>query len=88
MRTIYKYPLRPGLNTVSMHFNAHRLHVGDQDGVPTLWAQVNTDEPLVEQVYEVFGTGQPLPEHIGYMEHVGTAVGPLFVWHVYRRLVS
>lgn len=85
MKTIHKYPLASctgmGKYTITIHKKSRLLCVGEQKGVITLWAEVDTDEILVTRKLTILGTGWELPENLIYL---GTVfVGP-FVWHVYE----
>lgn len=72
---------------LSMPKGSKILAVGDQNGIPTIWAQVMAVMPHEERLFRVYGTGQPIldPEHLTYL---GSAIGhsPVhpFVWHVYE----
>lgn len=85
MKVVYKYALIPGASTVAMHVGATALHVAEQHGFVILWVEVDPDMPLVDYAFEVYGTGQPLVEPTRMLDHIGTSVGPEFVWHVYLR---
>ena len=50
-------------------------------GLPCLWLEVPLDEPPVDRVFEVVGTGHDVPEggvHVGSWQQEG------FVWHLYE----
>lgn len=61
------------------------LHVGHQDGVVCVWAEVNPDSPRAEwfnKSFVVIGTGWEVPpEHV----HRGTVQIGDMVWHVYEK---
>lgn len=48
-----------------------------------LWAQVDTDAPLVTETFFIFGTGHDIDYSIP-MEFLDTVQCRNFVWHVYR----
>jgi hypothetical protein len=64
---------------------AKLLHVAEQYGALTLWAEVETTAEVGNRLIAVIGTGGTVPtqltDHGVY--YVGTAVGPVYVWHVY-----
>lgn len=83
MKTIWKYPLqlKGGAQRAEMPAGARVIHVAQQHGTPTLWAEVDDDNPTEARLFTVHGTGHPI-KHAG--RYVGTAVGVPFVWHVYE----
>lgn len=100
MRTIWKYPLtwnqldvfnwrqRDVFNTGIAEFAAPQgfrwLHVGQQHGTITVWAEVDDAAPLVVTRLRVVGTGWQIPDDAG--EHIGTTQIGGQVWHVYTQL--
>jgi hypothetical protein len=82
MKTVWKYELKLlDEQIVTLPYKSRCVHVGaDPKGRLCLWAEVETDNPLVEYGVRVEGTGHPLSE--GFI-HVGSAVIGNFVWHVY-----
>jgi hypothetical protein len=89
MNVIHKYRIGPGYRDghanepqrVLMPRYAQLLHVGEQVGQLVLWAKVQTDEPLLERLIRVHGTGHPLGVSPGI--YVGTAFAGPYVWHVF-----
>lgn len=91
MKTIYKYPLsKVGLFTQIRAPITKVLTVQIQDGVPCLWAEVDTNisNKVIELYY--FGTGWDLKDlcfnidiDLTYLSTVQD--GPL-VWHYYYRI--
>jgi hypothetical protein len=82
MRTIFKYPFTDGQNSFAMPRGARILHLATQNGTPTLWAEVDTEQPGEVREFRVIGTGHevpPLP-----CEYIGTYLSGPFVWHVYE----
>lgn len=81
MRTIFKFQIDPGMQTIP----AKRVvHVGvDPTGdpaAPCVWAEVDTERACAVDVI-AHGTGHPVPHSLG---HVGSVVTPVgFVWHVF-----
>jgi hypothetical protein len=82
--TVWKFPFEVADQVVlRMPEGAEVLDVQAQDGVPTLWAVVDVDAPLVERRFELRGTGHPLGD-IG--PYVGTfqLLGGGFVGHLFE----
>lgn len=87
MRTIWKYNLsRTDLQKIQMPIDAELLYVDNQGG-PTLWALVDTDNPSVERLICIVGTGHPIPgpEISGRFAYayVGSVLDGPFVWHIF-----
>jgi hypothetical protein len=86
MKAIHKFPLfgTPGSQIImNMPAGAKLLTMQLQGGVPTIWAEVDTDNPMEPRKIATFGTGWELPEEPG--QYVGTFQEGPFVWHVYER---
>lgn len=88
MQTIWKFNLEiSDMQTLSMPEGATILDVQIQDGVPCLWAIVDTQAVTVERVIEICGTGSPMHVDMGVRrKHISTFQQPPFVWHVFERL--
>lgn len=88
---VWKFPLPMGgwgiangvCSPVHMPEEAHLLTLQVQQGVPTLWAQVNPEAPVVRRIFQWVGTGQKAPADGTY---VGTVQlqGGQFVFHLYE----
>lgn len=84
-KTIYKYKLpRDGQTITIAEYILEVLHIGTQDGWPTLWAVVDTDKVQETEVV-AWGTGWPLPDDVYYeTDYWGTAEdGAGYVWHYF-----
>lgn len=84
MQTIYKYPLEiTDKQTIAIHNGAKVLHIGNQHGILTMWAEVDAAEtnPIVYETLYIVGTGNPVPDMARH--HLGSAIIDPFVWHVY-----
>lgn len=81
MSVVLKFPLSPvDEQYLMMPEPADLLHVGEQDGVLTLWARVPEMGPYTMRTILVRGTGH----HAGDEPHIGTAICDNgFVWHVF-----
>lgn len=109
MKTIHKYPLQDfhalnirdsnGRMAVSMPIGAVILALQIQDGTPTFWALVDSNEPMEQREFRLVGTGHPLPDtaeaslspDVASLEpvkpsmwYIGTYQDPPFVWHVFE----
>lgn len=87
MKTIYKYPLKhSGRQTVEMPLGACILSVQPQRDIPTIWALVETENPLMSRSFYVTGTGHEVPEFIDAAAFLGTVqlLGGTFVEHVFE----
>lgn len=61
MIKIYKYPLElKDLNEIDMPEQAEILSVQIQNGIPCLWAKVNTDYPEEKRAIRIIGTGNSI----------------------------
>lgn len=79
---IYKYPLEiQGEQEVTLHENFEILHLGEQNGYPTIWVKVNPYAPQVVKRLRCIGTGQPFEDT--NLAFVGTVQISPFVWHFY-----
>lgn len=79
-RTIYKYHV---CNTYKLPAGAKPLLVGMQHGEICMWAEVETDKPLVPVEFHIQGTGEVLPDNPGFYQ--GTVFNGSFVWHIYLK---
>lgn len=92
VKTIWKYKLTPKLGSsvveLFLPLGATPLHVGNQSGVLTMWAMVNTDEKTMrKRRFEIVGTGNRVPEgpynYIGTIQRLGDH-GFEFVFHIFE----
>jgi len=82
MNTIWKYPVKP---SVSMPGGATVLTVRYQAGVLMAWCSVDTDAPMVEREFYVYGTGEPDAPASHLEQYVASVQDGPYVWHVYVR---
>lgn len=81
MRTVFKYHLdKPG--PFKLPQGAVIRCVAEQHGRPALWAEVDSEAPLVHWRIMVVGTGHPVPENCNYVGTMLCHAGSL-VLHVY-----
>ena len=84
MKVIYKYQLQTtDEQVINMPVDHKVLHVGGQDKVLTMWVEVEADGPTEDFLIEIMGTGNEYEEE--NRKHIGSAVCPPFVWHVFIR---
>lgn len=85
MRTVHKYPLElTELQAIHLPQGARILTIQVQRHIPTLWAEVDTDQPTEKRHVALVGTGHPLlPEAHTYLGTVQMHDGRL-VLHAYE----
>lgn len=82
---IYKYPFPVRDNvTIPIHEGAKILTVQVQHGQPCIWALVDTQRPMVNREFRIYGTGHPFDPG-WYGTYVGTfqVYGGDLVFHVF-----
>lgn len=86
MKTIYKYSVSPGMNTVEIPVFPKFLHFGYQpDQGMQVWALVNTDLPLYPFTIRVIGTGW-IAEGLEEFNFLGTCqTSEGLVFHAFER---
>ena len=84
MRTIYKYPLyenagdpaKPGRFTLEMPSAPGRnptfISIRVQNGVPTMWFQVERDMPMAKQHFYLAWTGFDIPDELMGLRPLGS----------------
>jgi hypothetical protein len=87
MITVWKYILKPEKRQrIRCPCSAKILSAHEQNGQPAIWVQVDTDEPLIQEI-DIFlvGTGQKVSIEVDKWTFIGTILlldGDL-VWHIY-----
>lgn len=80
--TIHKYPFEiADVSYVEIPKYGTILDVAVQDGVPCIWALVDTKHPLVRRQLRIYDTGHEVDSK--YFQHLATLHMPPFVWHVF-----
>ena len=83
-RTVWKFrfddpalviPLSPGARVIFVTMQT------PDDAWPTIWVELDTDEPQRDRKFAIIGTGHPVPT--GY-RHCGSTLDGPYVWHVYE----
>lgn len=79
MKTIYKYEITAGFNSIDMPYDAEILRIGTQGDKPQLWALVDTEHPNEARKFYPFGTGWNIEEtlkkvnpHLNLDKYIGT----------------
>jgi hypothetical protein len=86
--TIWKWPLlgNPEIATdhptIDMPYGANVLCIQTQNGVPCVWAEVDSTEPTEIRRFVIVGTGQPIPDDAD--RYVGTWQSGPFVFHLFE----
>lgn len=86
MKRIYKYALGRDGEVVTYKGKFEKfLQIHTQNGIPTVWIEVNDDLPETSIDIAAIGTGWELPADVmTQMGYIGTAIdGFGFVWHYY-----
>jgi len=84
MHTIFKQKLDiKDIQTVQLPQDFKILHLGVQQGVPTIWYECTAEMPLVYLDIYCFGTGYRM-DNLPAMDYIGTVQIDCFVWHYYR----
>lgn len=98
MKTIWKYPLQlrdvqtikvPSLSNFEDDHGliwGQVLHIGQQDGIPTLWMMVDSERDPREIEIRIIGTGHECPNSLDY-DYLGTTICEPFVWHIFSKLL-
>ena len=90
MRTIYKYPIPiEGAFEIDLPKGAMILSFQSQNGVPCIWAMVETGFVEEERSFRLFGTGHPVEiiPNDRSLHYIGTAQQsqiPPLVWHLFE----
>lgn len=83
MRKIHKhsFEMNGGTHLVTLPDGFEIKHVACQNGMTTMWYEFDTaTTTYVPTSFAIFPTGGEIPD--GWL-YVGTAVCPVFVWHLY-----
>lgn len=84
---VWKTPITngPGLGFVKLPRGAKPLCLQLQDGKPTIWWQVNPDEPQEKHYLNITGTGWRVKPGNERYHYIGTWQSGGLVWHAYFR---
>lgn len=81
MRTVWKFPLNDWVTEIDIPEGAKVVHVARQNGLMTLWAEVDSTKPTWSRGVAIVGTGHPIL--VRDATHVGSILDGEFVWHIY-----
>jgi hypothetical protein len=82
MQTVYKYRLD---RDCDIHAGAKFVNVGkDLEGVPCVWAIVDTTNNLVRYKFHCIWTGRPLRGG----DYIGTVTNDGLIWHIFAEEVQ
>ena len=83
MRTIFKYDLMLGYNSLYLPDGYKVVHIAEQYGNLTMWVEQSIQNSPNYRTFNVYGTGHQIPDDNAI--HVGTALmSSGLVWHVYE----
>lgn len=85
MLTIHKFQFGVSEELyIELPRGAEILKFGNQNGHPTLWVKLNTEEPeRTSRKLRFFGTGHPIPTDLRLIYIGSEQFGP-FVWHLFE----
>ncbi len=85
MKAIWKFALDiADEQIVSMPTGATLVHVGQQFGELSIWAEVDRDAQKVDRLIVIHGTGHPMGESKSKATYIGTVLMPnTLEWHIY-----
>lgn len=84
MKTIFKYPYS---DVLMLPDRACVLSAQMQDGGLWLWCLVNTEYPVVERQFRMWGTGWDLTDECKdykLVSHISTVQDGEYVWHIFE----
>jgi len=85
MITVHKYKLDPYNAQVNLPVGAEVLSAGYQLGEICIWAKVDTEQPMEERYFKVFGTGHKIHINMGIdYKFISTVFIDTFVFHVFE----
>jgi hypothetical protein len=82
MKRIYKYELKDGRG-IEMPIGAKVLTIQTQNGLPYIWALVDTDAECDFRYFTIVGTGHDFPEADNFT-YINTIQDGQFVWHIFE----
>lgn len=83
MKRVYKYPvpMRSTKFSIPLPRSFKFLRIGFQADILQMWAEVSPEEPKLPIDFQVFGTGQDMPDGLKYLATYDN--GP-FVLHLFQ----
>ena len=84
MKTVYKYNLlMTQRQNITMPLGYQLLNIEVQNGIPRIWAKVDTDQPDTEVELATYGTGEKIEESDN-LRYIGTFQINGLVAHVFE----
>lgn len=89
MKVVYKYPLSDWQETIKMPKDAEILTAQIQGTTTYIWALVDTDNPIEERTFAIYGTGNEI-KSCGEMRYINTIFQNAglsltsYVWHIFE----
>ena len=85
---VYKYKLSTHIEaTLMLPKGAQVLRVDVQKGTMFLWAMVDPDAEKEARVFDIFGTGSPIPDfNRRFINTFFTHDGGTYVFHAFERI--
>lgn len=89
MVTIYKYVLHPDTPCQQIHKGGVILSAHEQFGDICIWVKVDTDQPLENRMFNVYGTGHFISDtdKLVFIDTVVLQDGA-FIFHVFEKLTN
>ena len=82
MKAVWKFPFDiEDTAWLDIQEGAEILHVEMQGVIPTVWALVDLDQPVVGRCLKIRGTGHEVEDGL---RHLATFQQGPFVWHVFE----
>ena len=87
MKTVFKYKLQTtDSQQIEMPESSEVLCVQMQNGIPFIWAKVDTNNELKKRHFVIVGTGHPLPSNpLNYIGTYQLQYGGL-VFHLFEHI--
>jgi len=82
MKTIWKYELTPGIQSINIPQGGSILTAQTQNGRVCVWALVDPSQKSVIKEFEVVATGQPFESES--KRYINTVQISWTVWHVFE----
>lgn len=88
MRAVHRYEVPVDDQAHDIELSGPIMHVDCRNpALVEIWAMTGVQQPMI-RIFQVFGTGQPLPDNAA---HIGTALagrGGAMVWHLFELLAE
>ena len=92
MKTVFRYKIESAnslrVSTISAPKGSKFLYAGNQHEEICVWAEVDTDNEMVDYQFEIFGTGEEININMGTdRKYLNSVIlnGGYCVFHIYQR---